>query len=26
VVKTLQDTYLTDKTAFRRRLYGIKED
>jgi hypothetical protein len=26
VVKMLQDTYLTDKTAFRRRLYGIKED
>jgi hypothetical protein len=26
VVKTLQDTYLTDKTAFRRRLYGIRED
>ena len=26
VVKVLQDTYLTDKAAFRRRLYGIKED
>ena len=26
VVQTLQDTYLTDKAAFRRRLYGIKED
>lgn len=26
VVKRLQDTYLTDKAAFRRRLYGIKED
>jgi hypothetical protein len=26
VVKTLQDTYLTNKAAFRRRLYGIKED
>lgn len=26
VVKMLQDTYLTDKAAFRRRLYGIKED
>jgi hypothetical protein len=26
VVKLLQDTYLTDKAAFRRRLYGIKED
>ena len=26
VVKTLQDTYLTDKVGFRRRLYGITED
>ncbi|CAN7209160.1 DUF6638 family protein [Rhizobium sp. LjRoot254] len=26
VVQALQDTYLTDKAAFRRRLYGIKED
>jgi hypothetical protein len=26
VVKTLQDTYLSDKAGFRRRLYGILED
>ena len=26
VVKTLQDTYLSDKLGFRRRLYGITED
>lgn len=26
VVKTLESTYLNDKLAFRRRLYGIKED
>ena len=26
VVKTLQDTYLSDKVGFRRRLYGITED
>jgi hypothetical protein len=26
VVKTLQDTYLSDKIGFRRRLYGITED
>lgn len=26
VVKTLQDTYLSDKFGFRRRLYGILED
>jgi len=26
VVNTLEATYLKDKTAFRRRLYGIKED
>jgi hypothetical protein len=26
VVKTLESTYLKNKLAFRRRLYGIKED
>lgn len=26
VVKTLQETYLSDKLGFRRRLYGISED
>lgn len=26
VVKTLQDTYLSDKAGFRRRLFGISED
>jgi hypothetical protein len=26
VVKTLQETYLSDKAGFRRRLYGISED